>query len=137
MNYNYYLLTITTRGKEYTTPSELLKHYEKLKRTCKGTEFSDLVVMEKSSRLHLHTIVVSIKEFPEMLKNKTSRVYSHFQEFHHSDYNKTRDYILKQVPTRSVQNFILAHNLLENENCFNNKKYQNTMKCNRHPIRLR
>lgn len=136
MNYNYYLLTITTRGREYTTPSELLSHYNKLKKSCKLTEFSDLRVMEKSSRLHLHTIVVSQKKFPAMLKNKTSRVFSHFQEFHHSDYNKIRDYILKQVPNRNVQNEILSMNLLENENCFDNKKFQTTLLYNCHPIKV-
>lgn len=142
VSYNYYLLTITTRGAVYTTPYELYAHYCKLYRT-KETEFSDLRVFEYSDegRLHFHTIVISRKYFPPLLKNKSDRVFSHFQLFPSTEYNNIRDYILKQVPDSNIQNNIFKENLLSHKNCFNRGRFlyqyqDQKIFYNKHPIHV-
>lgn len=135
--YYYYLLTVKTRGSKITEPYELLHHYNQLKSKLKRTEFSDLIVLEYARDLHLHTIVISQNKYPTLLKNKTSRVYSHFEEFDHSNYSKVHDYLLKQVPDKDTQTEVLHKYHLSKFNYWSNKcDYHNMRFYNLHPIKL-
>lgn len=131
---NYYLVTIKTRGERFTHPSELMEYWKKAKREFRNTEWSDLRVMEypdtPTGRLHLHTIAIVKRGYyytKHLKKLNTNRVYMHFKEFKSCDYDKVRQYILKQVPDYNVQTSILKLNFLENINCFCKKPDQTTL----------
>lgn len=135
--YNYYLLTIKTRGAAITELYELYDFYLKLKSKLTETEFSDLRVFEYAKDLHFHTIVISTKDFPEMLKNRKARVYSHFKKFPPEDYDNIRNYLLKQVPDRDEQISILRDYHLSKFNYWSNQcDYENLQYYNFHPIKV-
>lgn len=139
MNYNYYLVTIKTRGAPYTSASDLYTFYQKLKVTMKDTEFSDLRIYEKTKteRLHFHTICITRENIFRICKLvNTNRLYVHFKQFPSPDYDNIRNYLLKQVPNREVQQDLLAENLFLNENCFSNNKYADLRIYNLHPLRI-
>lgn len=145
--YNYYLVTIKTRGKVFTTPRELYEHWGKCKQEFKMSEWSDLRVLEypDSGRLHMHTIVVihnSIywKKILGLLNTK--RIYIHLKKFDHQDYDKIRQYLLKQVPDRPEQQKLLRLNLFQHVNLFNHSckdmihEFRALDNYNLHPIKL-
>ncbi len=139
-NEKYYLITIKTRGRTYTTPQQLHIFYSLIKSSLHECEWSDLKVMEfpKTHRLHLHTIcITSANMFSVIKKYNKKNIYMHFKEFPHTDYSKVRDYLLKQVPNHMEQESIIDLNIFSHNNIFQNpfSKFLHHRNYNTHPIR--
>ncbi len=92
----YYLCTIKRNAIEYTKKDWLDYQYIRLQKCLKNTEWSDNVSYELDSlnRLHLHTIVSSLKEI-YYKKYIRKGWHIHFAKFPKDDYPKVIQYINK------------------------------------------
>lgn len=144
----YYLITITSCGKGKIWPSflyEMLRALQDELSNANYNEFSDLIVYERSSRLHLHTYMsVTINRFKLLSiikKINTPNIFIHVDRFPYEDLPRVRDYILKQVPNYQRQHEILTEYYYETQNYFFDHEeaddciYYDYIESNVHPIR--